>query len=62
MKAEEKSKYYREELKPAYLETLVERIEFALPNSVVDQEINFALNNKIRTMSEEEIDLRLFPF
>ncbi|MDY3205881.1 MAG: trigger factor, partial [Arcobacter sp.] len=42
MKAEEKSKYYREELKPAYLETLVERIEFALPNSVVDQEINFA--------------------
>ena len=56
MKAEEKSKYYREELKPAYLETLVERIEFALPNSVVDQEINFALNNKIRTMSEEEIN------
>jgi trigger factor len=56
MKAEEKSKYYREELKPAYLETLVERIEFALPNSVVDQEINFALNNKIRAMSEEEIN------
>ncbi len=56
MKAEEKSKYYREELKPTYLETLVERIEFALPNSVVDQEINFALNNKIRAMSEEEIN------
>ncbi len=56
MKAEAKSKYYREELKPAYLETLVERIEFALPNSVVDQEINFALNNKIRAMSEDEIN------
>lgn len=56
MKAEEKAKYYREELKPAYLETLVERIEFALPNSVVDQEINFALNNKIRAMSEDEIN------
>jgi trigger factor len=55
MKAESMSKYYREELKPAYLETLVQRIEFALPNSVVDQEINYALNNKVRTMSEDEI-------
>ena len=56
MKAEVMSKYYREELKPAYLETLVERIEFALPNSVVEQEINYALNNKVRTMSEDEIN------
>ena len=48
-------KYYTEELKPAYLETLVERIEFALPNSVVDQEINYALNNKVRSMGEDEI-------
>lgn len=57
MKSEIMSKYYREELKPAYLETLVERIEFALPNSVVDQEINYALNNKVRTMTEEEISV-----
>jgi len=56
MKSEIMSKYYREELKPAYLETLVQRIEFALPNSVVDQEINYALNNKVRTMSEDEIN------
>ena len=55
MKSEVMRKYYTEELKPAYLETLVERIEFALPNSVVDQEINYALNNKVRTMSEDEI-------
>ena len=56
MKSEVMSKYYREELKPAYLETLVEKIEFALPNSVVDQEINYALNNKVRSMSEDEIN------
>ncbi len=56
MKAEAKSVYYREELKPAYLETLVKEINFALPNSVVDQEINYALNNKVRTMSETEIN------
>ena len=55
MKAESMGKYYREELKPEYLETLVKEIEFALPNSVVDQEINYALNNKVRTMTEDEI-------
>lgn len=55
MKAEAMGKYYREELKPEYLETLVKRIEFALPNSVVDQEINYALNNKVRSMKEDEI-------
>ena len=56
MKAEAKVSYYRDELKPAYLETLVEKIQFALPKSVVEQEINYALNNKIRAMSEEEIN------
>lgn len=56
MKSEVMRKYYTEELKPAYLETLVQRIEFALPNSVVDQEINYALNNKVRSMSEDEIN------
>jgi len=55
MKAEEKNKYYREELKPAYLETLVEKLNFALPATVVDQEINQALNNKAREMAEDEI-------
>jgi len=55
MKSEIMSVYYRDELKPAYLETLVEKVEFALPSSVVDQEINHALNNKVRTMSEDEI-------
>jgi trigger factor len=55
MKAEVMNKYYREELKPAYLETLVKEVNFALPNSVVDQEINYALNNKVRSMNEDEI-------
>ncbi len=54
--ATEKATYYREELKPTFLETLVEKINFALPKTVVDQEVNFALNNKIRSMSEAEIN------
>ena len=52
---EAKAKYYREELKPAYLEKLVETLDFALPATVVEQEVNHALNNKVRTMSEDEI-------
>ena len=52
---EAKGVYYREELKPAYLDKLVAELNFALPTSVVDQEINFALNNKVRAMSEDEI-------
>lgn len=56
MLAEDKAKYYRDELKPVFLETLVEKINFALPTSVIEQEINYALNNKIRTMTEEEIN------
>ncbi|MCT7908433.1 trigger factor [Arcobacter lacus] len=56
MVAEDKAKYYRDELKPVLLEALVEKINFALPTSVVEQEINYALNNKIRVMTEEEIN------
>ena len=56
MVAAEKATYYREELKPAFLDTLVEKINFALPKTVVEQEINFALNGKIRSMSEAEIN------
>ncbi|WP_198305655.1 trigger factor [Arcobacter vandammei] len=56
MIAGEKATYYRDELKPVFLETLVEKINFALPKTVVEQEVNFALNNKIRSMSEDEIN------
>ena len=55
MKAEIMNKYYREDLKPVLLETIVEKLTFALPTTVVDQEINQALNNKVRSMSEDEI-------
>ncbi|RXJ84560.1 trigger factor [Arcobacter sp. CECT 8985] len=55
LKNAEMGKYYREELKPQYLDTLVEKVDFALPSTVVEQEVNFALNNKVKTMTEEEI-------
>jgi trigger factor len=55
MKSELMFSYYREELKPKYLDKLVEEFNFALPATVVEQEVNYALNNKVRTMKEEEI-------
>ena len=52
---EKKAKYYNEELKPAYLENLVEKIDFAVPTAVLEQEISQVLNMQIRNMSEDEI-------
>jgi trigger factor len=56
MLIQEKTQYYKDELKPVFLEALVEKVKFALPNSLVEQEINYTLNSKLRTMSEAEIN------
>ncbi len=48
-------KLYNDELKPALLSKLVSEIIFALPEFVVEQEIDMALNKKASEMSEEEI-------
>ena len=46
---------YNEELKPKLLENFVAKLAFAIPEFVVEQEIDMALNKKAQTMSEEEI-------
>ncbi|WP_373005093.1 trigger factor [Sulfurimonas sp.] len=56
MENEELSKLYNDELKPALLETFVAGINFDLPEFVVDQEIDMALNKKAQSMSEDEIN------
>lgn len=48
-------KLYNEDLKPKLLETLVTSLTFDLPEFVVEQEIDMALNKKASTMSEDEI-------
>ena len=55
IKAEKTNAYYNEELKPAYIEALVDANEFAVPTSILEQEINQVLNGEIRGMSEDEI-------
>ena len=56
IKAEKMNTYYNDELKPVYLQTLVEKINFEVPTAVLEQEVNQALNNKVREMSEDEIN------
>jgi len=55
MENEEKTKLFTAELKPQLLETLVEKIDVALPKFVVEQEMDMALNKKAQSMSEDEI-------
>jgi len=52
---EKLSKLYNEELKPKLVEALVETFDFALPNNIVEQEIDAKINAKAREMSEEEL-------
>jgi trigger factor len=52
---EKLAKLYNDDLKPELLEKFVEGIKFDLPEFVVDQEIDMALNKKAQSMSEEEI-------
>jgi len=52
---EELSKLYNDDLKPALLESYVEGVKFDLPEFVVEQEIDMALNRKASEMNEDEI-------
>ena len=55
IKNEKLSKIYNEELKPKMIQALVEKFEFALPNNIVEQEIDAKVNEKARAMSEDEL-------
>jgi len=50
------AKLYNDELKPKLLETFVEKFDFALPNFVVEQEMDMALNKHAQTMPEDELN------
>ena len=56
IKSEKLSKIYNEELKPKLVAALVEKFVFDLPNNIVEQEVDAKVNEKARTMSEEELN------
>jgi len=53
---EKVSKVYNEDLKPKLIEALVKYFDFALPNNIVEQEIDAKINAKAREMKEEELN------
>ena len=55
MENEALGKLYNDDLKPALLSKLVSETVFDLPEFVVDQEIDMAVNKKAATLSEDEI-------
>ncbi len=56
IESEELSKLYNDELKPNLLEKFVDTFIFDLPDFVVEQEMDMALNKKARELSEEELN------
>jgi len=48
-------KLYNDDLKPALLEKIVDEMKFDLPEFVVEQEMDMALNKAAGSMSEDEI-------
>ncbi len=55
LKNEKLAKLFSEEVKPKFVEALLEKIEFALPEIIVDQEIDLQVRNVFGKMSEDEI-------
>lgn len=55
LESEAFNKLFNDELKPKLLESLVEKYTFDLPESVVEQELDMAVNKKAQEMSEEEL-------
>jgi len=55
IETEELGKLYNEDLKPKLLEKIVDKVKFDLPEFVVEQEIDMALNKAAGSMKEDEI-------
>lgn len=55
LESEEMSKLYNDELKPNLMEHFVSTFTIDLPDFIVEQEIDMALNKKAREMTEEQI-------
>lgn len=52
---EKLSKVFADEVKPKFVETILEKLQFALPENIVDQEIDMQVRNIFQNMSEDDI-------
>ncbi len=55
LKNEKLTKIFSDEVKPAFIDAIVEKIEFALPENIVEQEIDMQVRNIFQSLSEDEI-------
>ncbi len=55
LKQEKLNNMYMEELKPKLTEAIIEKFEFDLPKTVVDQEIEMSFRSSLQTKSEDEM-------
>ncbi len=56
LQSEEMSRIYNEDLKPSLMEAFVNAFTIDLPEFIVEQEIDMALNKKAREMAEAELE------
>ena len=55
IKNEKLAKIFSDEVKPAFVEAMLEKTEFALPENIVEQEIDIQVRGIFQKLSEEEI-------
>ena len=55
LKNEKLAKLFNDEVKPKFVDALLEKMEFALPESIVNQEIDLQVRNIFAKLSEDEI-------
>ncbi len=55
IKNEKLAELFSEEVKPAFIDAVIEKIEFALPENIVEQEIDMQVRNSFQNLSEDEI-------
>ena len=55
LKNEKLSTIFSKEVKPAFIEAIVKKVDFALPSNIVEQEIDIRLRGEFQGLSEKEI-------
>jgi trigger factor len=57
IKNEKLEKVFSDEVKPKFIENILEKVNFSLPENIVDQEIDMQVRNIFGSLSEEEIQV-----
>ena len=55
LKNEKLAKLFNDEVKPKFVDAILEKIEFALPENIIEQEIDLQVRNVFAKLSEDEI-------